>query len=105
MDLYKRRSPEHGERLHATGGQADTSPRVVIRCQHQRRAPARRQGDASLRRRACCLADGPDEVHRSQIARLELRRYQGPASLHGGSAELLPPDPSPELRRRPVWIA
>jgi acyl-CoA dehydrogenase len=51
------------------------------------------------------LADRPDEVHRNQIARLELRKYQGPASLSGGSAEVLPPDASPGLRRRPVWIA
>ena len=51
------------------------------------------------------LADGPDEVHRNQIARLELRKYQGPVSLSGGSAEVLPHDTSPDFRRRPVWIA
>jgi acyl-CoA dehydrogenase len=51
------------------------------------------------------LADGPDEVRRNQIARLELRKYQGPASLTGGSAEILPADRVPGLRARPVWIA
>src|SRR5271170_4921022 len=51
------------------------------------------------------LADGPDEVHRNQISRLELRRYQGPVSLSGGSAEVLPSDASLTFRERPVWIA
>ncbi|HZC96426.1 MAG TPA: acyl-CoA dehydrogenase family protein [Bradyrhizobium sp.] len=51
------------------------------------------------------LADGPDEVHRNQIARLELRKYQGPVSLSGGSAEVLASDTSPGFRERPVWIA
>ena len=51
------------------------------------------------------LADGPDEVHRNQIARLELRRYQGPVSLTGGSAEVFPTDSATGFRRRPVWIA
>jgi hypothetical protein len=45
------------------------------------------------------------QQHRNQIARLELRRYQGPASLTGGSAEVLPADPSSGFRTRPVWIA
>ncbi len=51
------------------------------------------------------LADGPDEVHRNQIARLEMKRYQGPESLTGGSASVLPADGVPEFRRTPVWIA
>jgi acyl-CoA dehydrogenase len=51
------------------------------------------------------IADGPDEVHRNQIARLEMRRYQGPESLAGGSASVLPADGVPEFRTTPVWIA
>src|ERR1700730_9247398 len=63
----------------------------------------RRYADTTAR--VLRLADGPDEVHRNQIARFELRKYQGSVSLSGGSAEVLPPDASPDFRRRPVWIA
>ena len=51
------------------------------------------------------LADGPDEVHRNQIARIELRKYDGPLSSAGGSAYVLPRDTSPSFRTEPVWIA
>jgi acyl-CoA dehydrogenase len=51
------------------------------------------------------LADGPDEVHRNQIARRELQRYQGAESLTGGSATVPPADRTPGLARRPIWIA
>jgi acyl-CoA dehydrogenase len=51
------------------------------------------------------IADGPDEVHRNQIARWELRRYDGPHSTTGGSAAVLPDDGAAEFRRTPVWIS
>ena len=38
------------------------------------------------------LADGPDEVHRNQIARLELRQYDNSESKHGANAYIPPLD-------------
>ena len=51
------------------------------------------------------LADGPDEVHRNQIARLEMRRYEGEVSTTGGSSVVLPRSNTPGFRKRPVWIS
>jgi acyl-CoA dehydrogenase len=51
------------------------------------------------------LADGPDEVHRNQIARLELKRYQGPESMTGGSANFRPVDRTPGMRKRAQFIS
>ncbi|MES1944912.1 acyl-CoA dehydrogenase [Salinisphaera sp. PC39] len=51
------------------------------------------------------IADGPDEVHRNQIARLEMKRYDGDVSRTGGSAFVRPADRSPDYEDQPVWIA
>jgi acyl-CoA dehydrogenase len=51
------------------------------------------------------IADGPDEVHRNQIARLEFKKYAGPHSADGGSADIRPRDTSPAFDARPRWIA
>jgi acyl-CoA dehydrogenase len=50
------------------------------------------------------LADGPDEVHRNQIAKLELRRHrdQDPAKT-GGNAEVLPVDEALALCQGGAW--
>jgi len=51
------------------------------------------------------IADGPDEVHRNQIARLEFKKYDGPVSENGASAHVRPVDKSPEFEPRPRWIS
>ncbi len=50
------------------------------------------------------LADGPDEVHRNQIARLELKQYANTLSERGGNAFVPPLDAEPGLSRRPRFI-
>jgi acyl-CoA dehydrogenase len=51
------------------------------------------------------IADGPDEVHRNQIARLELKPYGGPTSETGGSAGVPLGDNSLAFNPLPRWIA
>tara|TARA_R110002096_G_scaffold5175_21_gene24256 strand:- start:3231 stop:4523 length:1293 start_codon:yes stop_codon:yes gene_type:complete len=50
------------------------------------------------------IADGPDEVHRNQLARLELREYDDTPSKRGGNAHVLPLDVDGEFSDRPVLI-
>ena len=50
------------------------------------------------------LADGPDEVHRNQIARLELKPYRNTVSERGGNACGPPLDEEPGLSTRPRFV-
>ncbi|MCA8889745.1 MAG: acyl-CoA dehydrogenase family protein [Parvularculaceae bacterium] len=50
------------------------------------------------------IADGPDEVHRNQIARLELARYRDvDPEISGGSAEVLSVDEVRESAAQGAW--
>lgn len=50
------------------------------------------------------LADGPDEVHRNQIARLELKQYDNTLSTTGGNAFVAPLDDEEGLASRPRFV-
>ena len=51
------------------------------------------------------LADGPDEVHRNQIARLELKQYDNTVSTRGGNAFVTQwEEPSDEFESRPRFV-
>jgi acyl-CoA dehydrogenase len=50
------------------------------------------------------LADGPDEVHRNQIARLEIRKWQGSdPALTGGWADALSVEEAERLASEGLW--
>lgn len=50
------------------------------------------------------LADGPDEVHRNQIARLEIKRYRDvDPAMTGGHADVLSLDEAERMARDGLW--
>lgn len=51
------------------------------------------------------IADGPDELHRNQIARLELGRYGDEPSKRGGNAHVAPPDITESTNWKPRFIS
>ena len=59
---------------------------------------------AYARARLLRLADGPDEVHRNQIARLELKQYDNTLSTTGGNAFVAPLDDEEGLASRPRFV-
>ena len=50
------------------------------------------------------LADGPDEVHRNQIARLEIARYDNTVSTRGGNAWVSRPEEARGFETRPRFV-
>ena len=50
------------------------------------------------------LADGPDEVHRNQIARLEIARYHNTVSARGGNAWVSRPEEAGGFETRPRFV-
>ncbi len=60
---------------------------------------------AHAKARLLRIADGPDEVQRNQIARLELRQYDKTLSARGGNAFVAPLDEEAGLAERPRFIA
>ena len=62
-------------------------------------------GAAYAHARTLRLADGPDEVHRNQIARLELKQYDNTVSTWGGNAFVTQWDElSDEFETRPRFV-
>ncbi len=51
------------------------------------------------------IADGPDEVHRNQLAKLELGQYGEERSRRGGNAHVAPRDEAPGFASTPRFIA
>jgi acyl-CoA dehydrogenase len=61
-------------------------------------------GAAYAMARLLRIADGPDEVHRNQIARLELRRHRdSDPTRTGGTADVLSLGEAHAISRQGLW--